>query len=197
MRIIFLADVPGSGLAGEVKQVKNGYARNFLLPKKLATLATHDQLQRLEAIRKAGEERRLKEEQDLKALVAKLSEATLTLSARIGPTGKFYGAITSVHVAEELQRVTEREFDRRFIHIDKPIQEPGEYQAELRFPQGVTAAVKLAVVGKDAQGRVVGKGGEAVAAKPTPAVEPQAEAAPAVAAEPSAPQSETEQPVQA
>ena len=183
MRIIFLSDVPGSGLAGEVKEVKNGYARNYLLPKKLATLATHNQLQRLETIRKAGEERRLKEEQDMKSLIAKLTETTLTLSARIGPTGKFYGTVTSAQVAEELHRLTEREFDRRFIHIEKVIQEPGEYLAEMRFPQGVTAAIKLNVVGKNAQGHVVGPNGEIAApvAAPAPPEAPTESAAAAPA----------------
>ncbi|MBI4312350.1 MAG: 50S ribosomal protein L9 [Chloroflexi bacterium] len=180
MRIIFLSDVPGSGVAGEVKEVKNGYARNYLLPKKLATLANHDQLQRLAAIKKTGEERRLKEEQELKALVGLLSETALSLSARIGPMGKFYGAVTSVHVAEELNRLTGRDFDRRFVQLDKPIQEPGEYQAELRFPQGLVATIKLTVVGKDAQGRAIGPSGEVAQAQPVPAQSPaEGDAAPA------------------
>lgn len=179
MRIIFLSDVAGSGLAGEVKEVRNGYARNYLLPKKLATLATHDQLQRLVAIRRVGEERRLKEEQEMQTLVAKLSEVTLNLFARIGPTGRFYGAITTAHVAEELHRLTERAFDRRFIHIDKPIQEPGDYQAEIRLPQGSSATVKLAVMGRDAQGRVIGPDGEITAPQnpPDPAPAPAEESA--------------------
>ncbi|MBI4202165.1 MAG: 50S ribosomal protein L9 [Chloroflexi bacterium] len=178
MRIIFLADVPGSGLAGEVKDVSNGYARNYLLPKKLATLATHDQLQRLEAIGKAGEERRLKEEREVSALVGHLSETILNLSARIGPTGRFYGAITSTQVAEELNRLTERDFDRRAVYLEKPIQEPGEYTAELRFPQGVAATIKLVVVGKDAQGRTIGQGGE-VMSRSAAAGETAAEVVPA------------------
>ena len=62
MKVIFLSDVPGSGQAGDVKEVKNGYARNFLLPRQLAVPASHDHMQRLEAIRKAGDERRIKEQ---------------------------------------------------------------------------------------------------------------------------------------
>ncbi len=172
MRIIFLSDVPGSGQAGEVKQVKNGYARNYLLPQHLATLATHDQLQRLEAIRKAGEERRLKEEQELSSFIALLGETTVNLSGRVGPTGKFYGTVTSAHVAEELNRLTQREFDRRAITISSAIQEPGEYQAEVRFPQGHIAAIKLNVVGKDAQGRTIGAKGEVITPAATATVAP-------------------------
>ncbi len=156
MRVIFISDVQGSGLAGEIKEVKNGYARNFLLPKKLAVMANHDQLQRIEAIRKAGDERRLKEEQDLRALSELLSQVTLNIVERIGPTGRFYGAVTTTHVAEELERIAEREFDRRSITMEGPIHEPGEYQAELRFAFGISATVQVVVEGEDAQGNRVG-----------------------------------------
>ncbi|MBI4199176.1 MAG: 50S ribosomal protein L9 [Chloroflexi bacterium] len=148
MRVIFLSDVSGSGHAGEVKEVKNGYARNFLIPQKLAVPATHDQLQRLEIIRKAGEERRLKEEQDLRALAERLAQTPITLKAKVGPTGKFYGAVTPAQIAEELSRLTEREIDRRAVVVPAPIHEPGTYQAEVRFAQGIVATVQVAVEGE-------------------------------------------------
>lgn len=194
MRIIFLSDVRGSGQAGEVKEVKNGYARNYLLPKQLATLATHDQLQRLEAIRKAGEERRLKEEQEMSSFIALLGETTVNLSGRVGPTGKFYGTVTSAHVADELNRLTQREFDRRAINIATAIQEPGEYQAEVRFPQGHIATIKLNVVGKDAQGRTIGPNGEVVlpVAKEAPAEAPPAATEAAAPVTPAAPEASPE-----
>ena len=152
MRVIFLADIPGSGLAGEVKEVKNGYARNFLIPRKLAVVATHDQLQRIETIRKTAEERRLKEEQDLHALAERLAQLSVTLTAKVGPTGRFYGAVTSTHIAEELSRLTEREFDRHSIHLEEPIHEPGEYQAEVRFPHSISATVPVTAVGEGQAG---------------------------------------------
>ena len=154
MRVIFLSDVPGSGLAGEVKEVKNGFARNFLIPKQLAVVATHDHLQRIETIRKTGDDRRIKEEQDLRALADHLSQISVTVAARVGPTGRLYGAVTSAHVAEELSRLTEREFDRRAIQLEKPIHEPGSYQAEVRLPQGIATSIDVTVLGEDAQGRI-------------------------------------------
>ena len=155
MRVIFLTDVPGSGTAGEVKDIKNGYARNYLLPKHLAIVANHDQLQRLEAIRKAGNEHRIREETDLRALAEQLSQVSVSLSARVGPTGRFYGSVTSSQVAEELQNITERDIDRRTITLNNPIEEPGEYEATIHLPQGITAAVKVIVVGQDIYGRIV------------------------------------------
>lgn len=157
MRVIFLSDVPGSGLAGEVKTVKNGYARNFLIPKQLAVVATHDQLQRIESIRKAGDATRIKEEQDMRALAEQLSQIEVTLTARVGPTGRLYGAVTSTHIAEELSRLTEREFDRRTIQLDSAIHEPGSYQATIRLSQGMKAAIEITVQGEDAEGRIQGR----------------------------------------
>lgn len=163
MRVIFLADVPGSGQAGDVKEVRNGFARNHLLPKRLATVATHDQLQRLEAIRKAGEERRIKEEQDLTALAEQLSETTVNLTARVGPTGRFYGSVASQQIAAELARTTERDINRRMVHLGGAIQEPGDYRAEVRLPHGITAQINVSVQGRDIQGRVVGRSKEEAA----------------------------------
>ena len=154
MKVIFLSDVPGSGQAGDVKEVKNGYARNFLLPRQLAVPASHDHMQRLESIRKAGDERRIKEQKDLNALVEQLSELTLHLSARVGPTGRFYGAVTTTHVTEELIRVTEREFDRRSIVLENPIHEPGAYEAQARFSYGISATLKIIVDAEGQEGAV-------------------------------------------
>ncbi len=164
MRVIFLADVPGSGQAGDIKEVKNGYARNFLLPQSLAVPATHDQLQRIETIRKVGEERRLKEEQDIQALKEQLAALSISLSAKMGPTGKFYGAITSTQLAEELHRLTEREIDRRTIRLEEPVQEPGEYQAELRLGYGVSTTLQFVVDAEGDEGGVLARKAEAEAA---------------------------------
>ena len=158
MRVIFIADVPGSGLAGEIKEVKNGYARNFLIPKNLAVLATHDQLQRIESIRKVGEEHRIKEEQDLRVLAERLTQISVTLTAKSGPTGRFYGAITSAQIAEELSRLTEREFDRRTVHLEEIIHEPGIYQTEIRLGYGISATIPVTAEGE-------GSGGERIQAQ--------------------------------
>lgn len=153
MRIIFLADVPGSGMAGEVKEVKNGYARNYLIPQNLAVVANHDQLQRIDAIREVGEERRIKEQQDMQALAEQLGELTLSITARVGPTGRLYGAVTNAIIADEIFRLTEREFDRRSIQLEGPIHEPGEYPVEIRLPHGVSTTLQVTVL---AEGQKVG-----------------------------------------
>ncbi len=156
MRIIFLADVPGSGLAGEVKEVKNGYARNYLIPQNLAVVANHDQLQRIEAIRTAGEAQRLKDQQDMQALAEQLDQLSVSITARVGPTGRLYGAVTNAIIADEIFRLTEREFDRRSIQLEEPIHEPGEYPVEIRLSHGVSTTLVVTVLAE---------GQEAVAAE--------------------------------
>ena len=146
MRIIFLADVPGRGLAGEVKEVKNGYARNYLIPQNLAVVANHDQLQRIEAIRTVGEAKRLKDQQDMQALAEQLEQLTLSITARVGPTGRLYGAVTNSIIADEIFRLTEREFDRRSIQLEAPIHEPGEYPVEIRLSHGVSTTLQVKVL---------------------------------------------------
>lgn len=147
MRIIFVADVQGSGLAGEIKDVPNGYARNFLIPNNLAVLATHDHLQRVESIRKTGEERRIKEEHDLKALAARLADISITLTAKSSPSGRFYGAITSAQITEELTNIINHEFDRRTVHLPGPIHEPGTYEAMVRLGYGIS--IPIPIIAKD------------------------------------------------
>ncbi len=167
MRVIFLSDVSGSGRAGEVKEVKDGYARNFLIPKKLAVAATHDQMQRIASISKAGEERRLKEEKDMRVLVELLSQLSVTLTANLGPTGRFYGAITSTQVAEELSRLAGREIDRRSVILAEPIHEPGSYQVEVRLGQGVTTNLQFTAQGQSQAAATQEVPAEAAVAEPS------------------------------
>ena len=166
MRIIFLADVPGSGLAGEVKEVKNGYARNYLIPKNLAVVANHDQLQRIESIREVGEERRLREEQDINTLAEHRAQLSIPLTAKLGPSGRFYGAITSSQITEEISRLTERDIDRRSVQLVEPIQEPGAYEVELRLGHGISVIIHVNAVGE-------GQETEGLAAEETEVAQPE------------------------
>ena len=188
MRVIFLEDVPGSGRAGDVKEVKNGYARNFLLPRNLAALATHDHLQRIEILRKTADERRVKKEKDLTVLAEHLSEVSMTLTAKMAPTGRFYGAITSSMIADELTRLTEREIDRRAINLAEPIHEPGEHQVEVQMAHGITATVHVTARAEGAEE----EGPVAEAEQEEPAAEAEQEE-PAAEAEQEEPAAEAEQ----
>ena len=146
MRVIFLEDVPGSGRAGDIKEVKNGYARNFLIPKKLAALAAHDHIQRTDILRKSADKRRIKEEKELTTIANLLSETPLSISAKVSPTGRFYGAISTAMIAQELAQATDQQIDRQMIHLAEPIREPGQYEIVIRMSYEISATIKLSAL---------------------------------------------------
>ena len=155
MKVIFVKDVPGSGNAGEVKEVKNGYARNYLLPQNFALLASHDNLQRLSSIKKAGDELRIKEEQDQNELSNLLNDMVFELSEKVNSSGKFYGSVNQSMISEKIEADTERSLDRRFFHIENTIEEPGIYTVGIRFPRGAECSIKVKVSGIDIQGNII------------------------------------------
>jgi large subunit ribosomal protein L9 len=146
MKVMFLEDVPGVADAGQIKQVKNGFARNYLIPKKLAAPAVADQIQRIAKIEQAAAERRLREAKDLDGLAGKLKETTITLERKMGPTGKLYGAVTSRHIAEEISSRIERAVDHRTVLLPHAIHEPGNYSVTLRLHRNVSVDMTVVVV---------------------------------------------------
>jgi large subunit ribosomal protein L9 len=155
MKVIFVKDVPGSGNAGDVKEVKNGYGRNYLLPKSFALLASHDNLQRLNSIKKAGDEQRIKEEQDQNELAKLLNDMEFELSEKVNSSGKFYGSINNTMISEKIESETERSLDRKLFVIENPIEEPGIYTIGINFPRGAECSIKIKVSGIDIQGNII------------------------------------------
>lgn len=145
MRVLFLEDVMGVALGGEIKEVKNGFARNYLIPKSLATPATKDALQRISKVSKGAEERRLKTLADMKSLGEELDGSRINVEMRAGASGRLYGSVTTMVVAEELQKLTEREIDRRSINISDSIREIGIHSATVRLHPEILANISILV----------------------------------------------------
>ena len=143
MEVVFTQGGPNKARAGEVRRVPDGYARNYLLPQGLAEMATPEVLKRLHKITAAGDEIRIRETAVMEELASGLDDVTITLPARITPTGRYYGSITSTHIAMELADKLGREVERRWVEIDDPIREPGEYDITLRFSTEVTATIHV------------------------------------------------------
>jgi len=99
MEVIFTQDVPNKAKAGEVRRVPDGYARNYLLPQGLAQIATSEVLKRLHKITAVGDDIRVRETAVMEELAKGLDDVTVTLSARVTPTGRYYGTITSTHIS--------------------------------------------------------------------------------------------------
>lgn len=146
MKVIFLEDVAGTADAGEVKVVKNGFARNFLLPRKLAAPATRDQLQRVRAIEKNAHEQRLKHSQEWDVVAKAIDGMIIPIEVRVGPSGRLFGAVTGRQIAEKLSEATERDIDHRQVLLGAAIHDPGDYPVTVRLYREVTAGITVSVI---------------------------------------------------
>jgi large subunit ribosomal protein L9 len=145
MKIILKQDVDSLGLEGQTFDVKNGYARNYLIPQGLALEATLGNIKLMEAQKKHIEEKRLKAKDEAEKASQQLSELVLTIAQKAGEEGKLYGSVTSMDVAEQLEKKGVA-IDRKRIRLDRPIKTLGEYMVPVRLHPEVTATLKVVVV---------------------------------------------------
>jgi len=150
VKVLFLQDVRPTARAGDVKEVKNGFARNYLLPQGFAVLATEHELRRAAALRQQAEDRRLVEAKEWQEVADTLKEHKVRIDVRTGPTGRLYGSVTNTMIAAKLSEMTEREIDRKGIQIPAPIRVTGDYKIPARFVEGVSATIMVEVVADDA-----------------------------------------------
>jgi large subunit ribosomal protein L9 len=144
VQLILREDVHGLGEAGSLVSVKPGYARNFLLPKGKAMLATESRVNELEHQRSVINERLAKERKSFEALRQKVESTPLSFTAQAGEEGKLFGSITAQQVAEQLAEKG-IEVDRRKIVLDEPIKSVGEHRVRLRLRADLEAEIKVKV----------------------------------------------------
>jgi len=143
MKIILLKDVKGQGKKGDVKDLSEGYVRNFLLPQGLAKLASDGNLKTLELQTASEQKRKEKEKEDAKALAAKLEELTVVVKTKAGEGGRLFGAITSKQIAEALEGGHGIKVDKRKIELDEPIRTLGVTQVLIKVHPEVKAKLKV------------------------------------------------------
>ncbi len=144
MKVLLIKDVYKLGRAGDVKKVADGYGRNFLLPQKLAVLATPGAMTTAERVRSTAEVKRAALNNELKDLADHINGVTLTFPVKAGETGKLYGSITTQDVAAAIQEQTRYEVKRQQIDM-QPIRELGEYKAHVRLTIDLMPEVKIVV----------------------------------------------------
>jgi len=149
MKVVLLADVAGLGRQGEVKEVADGYARNFLLPRRLAALATPQALQQAEARARAEARRQAKADEEAQALAQRLQGEVIVIPARVGEEGRLYGSVTAADIAQAVARLTGREVDHRQVELEEPIKKLGAYEVPLRLTRNVRASLKVEVVAQE------------------------------------------------
>ncbi|MCH8310033.1 MAG: 50S ribosomal protein L9 [Chloroflexi bacterium] len=145
MRVVFLEDVEGVAHGGDVKEVKNGFARNYLIPKSLAVPATHNALQMVEKLSRQAGVTRIKQLSDLKELAQELNGKRVDVEMRAGSSGRLYGSVTNAIIAESLSEMTDQEIDRRTVDIDEPIRDLGVYDLSINLHPEVTASIQVVV----------------------------------------------------
>jgi len=146
VKVILLSDVSKLGKRGEIKEVSDGYARNFLIPRGLAKELKEGELRHYEEEKRRQQKRleklKMESEKKLKELLAK----KLVIKAKAGSNGKLYGAITSANIAEALSRELNEKFDKKNIELDGHIKELGVYKVGIKLPGGVKGKVKVEIV---------------------------------------------------
>jgi large subunit ribosomal protein L9 len=145
MRIILLEDVERLGKRGAVLNVSDGYGRNFLLPRKLAMVATDANIQQIEQAGKRLKVVEAKEEKDAQELKTDLEKVIVTIGMKSGEGDMLFGSVTSAHVADELEKLGYK-IDKRRVEVEEPIKRLGEYEIPVRLHKDVIATVKLNVV---------------------------------------------------
>ncbi len=145
MRVILKTEVKGLGRVGDVKDVADGYARNYLLPKGLAIEATGAELRQLAQERDAEKAKKDRTHGDAEALAKRIAEITLVFKLKAGDQGKTFGSVTAKEVAEALTNEAKTEIDRTKVVLHEPLKSLGVHTVEIRLLSDVRANVTVAI----------------------------------------------------
>jgi large subunit ribosomal protein L9 len=150
MNVILLEDVKSLGKKGEVVKVSDGYARNFLFPKKLAREATEGNVRALEHSSKVAADKHSREVEHARQLGETLNAAQVKVPAKIGDKGKLYGAVTNADIAAALSKVAPHPIDKKDVELKEPIKKLGTFHVRVRLHREVKPDISIEVVGDSA-----------------------------------------------
>jgi large subunit ribosomal protein L9 len=146
MKVVFFEDVEGTALVGDVKEVKNGFARNYLLPRGIAGPTTPTNLQHANALAKKEARRQERLDADAQTYVDRLSGYTITIEARVGETGRLFGSVTNRDIAELLSAKANMAIDPHIVLLPEPIRDLGSRPVAIKFTRNVSVDVNVDVV---------------------------------------------------
>ena len=146
MQLILLQKVENLGDEGDVIEVKEGYARNYLLPKKLAIKATKGSLTQIDVLKRKRKQREEKELDAIRQLQKKVDGLHLEFIRKAGEKGKLYGSVTSKEIADKIGEELQLELDRKFIDLPEPMKDIGETEVKLHFGKGIYGSVQVQIV---------------------------------------------------
>ncbi len=145
MRVILQKDVQNLGEAGDIKEVAEGFARNFLLPKKLVIPYNESSAKAIEHQKKLVKIKKEKRKKEGQKLVEALSSVALTIGAQVGEDEKLFGSVTAIDIADKLLQMGYT-IDKRKIVLPEPIKKAGEHEVKIKLEEGLTATIKVNVV---------------------------------------------------
>ena len=146
MKIILTADVPNLGAPGDIVEVKDGYGRNYLLPRKMAIVATRGAEKQVDTIRRAQRARQIRDLDHAKEVAGELGKRTFTVKAKAAPgSGKLFGSVTTADVVQAVRSAGGPALDKRVVELPGHIKAVGSHEITVRLHPDVTAAFKLTV----------------------------------------------------
>ena len=145
MKVILTQDIRGKGKRGQMIEVSDGYARNYLLPKKLAQEANADNVNTMKMNDKATAERQAKERAEAMDISKKMKDFTVTVTAKGGGAGRLFGSVTNTEIAEALEQQQKNKLDKRKIVLDEPIKTTGLYTVKCKLGYEITGDLKVEV----------------------------------------------------
>ena len=146
MKVILLEDVKSLGKKGQLVDVSDGYARNYLFPKKLAVEATKENLGKLESKNEANKFKKQNEKNDAIEVANKLKELVLTIKVKAGENGKIFGGVTSKEISENLKEQYKIEIDKKKIEVKETIKNIGRFTINIKLYEGVNAKLTVNII---------------------------------------------------
>ena len=147
MKVILLENVKGVGKKDEIINANDGYARNFLLPKKLAVEANNQNLAKLKSKQESNVHKKMTEKQEAEDLAKKLEKIILKIQVKAGENGKIFGGVTAKEIAEQLQKQHNFKVDKKKIDLKETIKQTGMFNIDLKLYEGVNAKLKIHIIG--------------------------------------------------
>ncbi|MGA7677111.1 MAG: 50S ribosomal protein L9 [Dehalococcoidia bacterium] len=144
MKVIFLKNVP-KGKRGEIKEVADGYARNFLLPKGMALPATPSAIKAAKVMSDEKAESQVRQHEEISRMVQELEGKELHFKAKAGVKGRLHGAITTASIADELSRLTGFDIDKKKVELEEPLHHLGSYDVMINLGTGTEAKIKVVI----------------------------------------------------
>jgi large subunit ribosomal protein L9 len=145
MKVVFLQDLSSKGKRGEIKEVADGYAKNFLIPRRLALPATPSAIKMAKSQREENAKIQARLQKELGEMAEQIEGKEIYFEAKVGEKGRIHGSITSAHIAEELSKSLNLEIEKKKINLDEPLRRVGVHEVKINLGKGLEPLIKVVI----------------------------------------------------